>query len=257
MNEPKRKQFVVVDDSVNIPVIIEHLLKVHKMEGDIVYFENPEDALQYLQKKHCDLLFLDIDMPQMTGFDLLKRLDNPPYTVILTAFSLQYAEESYDFLDKGIIDYISKSSIFEKFGRIKERFCSRSMSNVPIKNDDDELLILVTEYPDKMVKLPVADILYFEEKEEYTYIVTKASYSQQYRVRQKIEDLENWLPKDSSFLINKDILINLDRVVSMKKEWINMGKDRDGKDILLKIVARKRSSLLRILKEKKKTENEA
>jgi len=255
MNDQKRKKFVLVDDSVNIPVIIEHLLKVHNLDGDLEYFENPEEALQYLQKKHCDLLFLDIDMPQMTGFDLLSRLDNPPYTVILTAYPLQYAEESYAFLDKGIIDYISKSSIFEKFERVKERFCSRSMSNAPMKNDD-ELLILVTEYPDKMTKLPISEILYFEQKDEYTYITTSTSYPQQYRVRQKIADIEKWLPADTFMTISKDVVIILDRIVSMKNEWVNMGKNKDGKDIFLKTVARKRSNLLRIIKENKKNSDE-
>jgi len=252
MSNQKRKKFVVVDDNVNMPVIVEHLLKVHNLEGDLIYFGNPEEALQYLQKKHCDLLFLDIDMPQMTGFDLLNRLNNPPYTVILTAYPLQYAEESYAFLDKGIIDYVSKSSVFEKFGRVKERFCNRSMNNAPMKSEENELLILATEYPDKMIKLPVSEILYFERGKEYTYIVTPVSYPQQYRVQQKTRDIENWLPKDSSFLISKDILILLDRVVSMRKEWINMGKDRNGKDILLKVVSYKRSKLLHVLKEKKK-----
>jgi len=251
MSNQKRRQFVVVDDSVNIPVIVEHLLKVHNLEGDLEYFGNPEEALQYLQKKRCDLLFLDIDMPQMTGFDLLNRLDNPPYTVILTAYPLQYAEESYAFLDKGIIDYISKASLFEKFGRIKERFCSRSMSNAPTKSEENELLILATEYPDKMTKLPLSEILYFEQKEEYTYIITPVSYPQQYRVRQKIGDIEDWLPEGASFVISKDILVILDRIISVKKEWINMGKDKEGKDILLKVVARKRSNLLQILKERK------
>ena len=254
MNTQNRKQFVVVDDSVNIPVILEHLLKIHNMEGDLEYFENPEEALQHLQKKHYDLLFLDIDMPQMTGLELLNRLDNPPYTVILTAYPLQYAEESYAFLDKGLIDYISKSSLFEKFGRVKERFCSRSMSNIPMKNNENELVILVTEHPDKMVKLSISEILYFEQKEEYTYIITPVSYPQQYRVRQKIADIEKWLPRNCSFAISKDILVMLNRIVSMKKEWINMGIDPHGKDILLKVVTRKRSDLIHILKKKKKNE---
>ena len=252
MSDQKRKQFVVVDDSVNVPVIVEHLLNIHNLEGDVEYFGNPEEALQYLQKKRCDLLFLDIDMPQMTGFDLLSRLDNPPYTVILTAYPLQYAEESYNFLDKGIIDYISKANLFEKFGRVKERFCNRSMSHAPLKSDEDELLILVTEYPDKMTKLPISEILYFEQKEEYTYVVTPTSYPQQYRIRQKAADIENWLPKGISLLINRETLVILDKVISLRKEWAHMGIDKDGKDILLKVVTRKRSPLSHFLKRRRR-----
>lgn len=259
MNSSKKKQFVVVDDNPNIPIIIEHLLNVHGIEGDLHYFSNPLEAIPYLKKEICDLLFLDIDMPQMNGFDMLKELDHIPYTVILTAYSLIFAEKTFDFIDKGVIDYVSKSRIFEKFGRIKERFLSRRSENALLNPKDEvnqELVLLVTEYPHQMTKLNLSEIKYFKQENEYTYITTHNSFPQQYRLKQKLSEVIKWVSESNSFQISKYVLIMLDHVVEVNKNWVNMGKNDKGENINLNIAFHRRTALIEKLKERK-DENKA
>lgn len=254
MDTLKKKQFVVIDDNPNIPIIIEHLLNVHEMKGDLHYFTNPLEAIPYLKKGTCDLLFLDIDMPQMNGFDMLKELDYIPDTIILTAYSLFFAEKTFDFIDKGVIDHVSKSRIFEKFGRIKERFLSRRSENAllnPKDEVDQELVLLVTEYPHQMTKLNLSEIKYFKQENEYTYISTYNSFPQQYRLKQKLSEVVKWVSESNSFQISKYILIMLDHVVEVNKNRINMGKNDKGENINLNIAFHRRAALIEKLKERK------
>ena len=72
---------------------------------------NAFEALEYLRNNRVDLIFLDIDMPEITGMEFLKMLDNPPKTILTTAYS-EYALESYEF---DVLDFLVKPISFERF----------------------------------------------------------------------------------------------------------------------------------------------
>lgn len=248
----KRKQFVIVDDNPNIPIIIEHLLFIHNMEGDLNYFNNPLDAIPYLKKEICDLLFLDIDMPQISGFDLLRELEIIPDTVILTAYSFIFAEQTFEYIDKGVIDYVSKARLFEQFERIKERYLYRKNESAllsAVNTKEKEVMLLVTEHPHKMIKLSLSEIVYFEQDGDKTYITTPQSFTHQYRIKQKISEVLKWVPENDCYSLNKHTLIMLNHVVAMRKNLIDMGKNSNGESIILKVAYHRRKILFEKLKE--------
>ena len=104
------KCIIVDDEPLGIKVIENHLNKVDGFKV-LNTFENAVDASNYLRENIVDVLFLDINMPQLSGMDMLKILESPPYVVITTAHQ-EYAVDSFEF---NVIDYLVKPVSFSRF----------------------------------------------------------------------------------------------------------------------------------------------
>ena len=115
---PQEYQFLVVDDNPNLPITINLLCNKHGLNAEIIYFSNPIKALEYLNVHRCDLMFLDLEMPEMSGFEMLNKIQTPPYTVIMTNFTEKYAEMAFQYLSKNLLDFISKDHLIPFIARI-------------------------------------------------------------------------------------------------------------------------------------------
>ena len=173
---------------------------------------NAVEAMTALRAHPIDLLFLDIQMPKITGIDLLKSLAKPPKVIFTTAFR-DYAVEAFD-LD--VIDYLVKPISFERFLRAVSK-----VSNIPpgpdaaatdyglIHDFDASYIFLRAER--EMVKVYLKDILYIESLRDYVRVKTTDKEIISYN---RIGYLEQKLPENKFLRVHRSYIVALDRILS-------------------------------------------
>ncbi len=183
-------------------------------------------AKSILNEKKIDLLFLDIQMPDLTGLQLLKMLKNPPAVVLTTAYS-EFALEGYE-LD--VVDYLLKPIEFERFYRAVGKVVGspettpdsyRDQSTVHSGQDREEYFFVKTDH--LIVKVNFADILFIESLREYVRIHT---LSERIVARLALQRLEELLPPKNFIRIHRTYIVNIDKVQKIEGNLLHIGKER-------------------------------
>ena len=204
----KLKCLIVDDEPLAIEVIESHLSKLEGIEV-IATCDNALQAFEILQKKQVDLMFLDIQMPKLTGIDFLKTLTRPPKVIITTAYR-DYALEGYE-LD--VVDYLLKPISFERFLEAinkvykTESVFSSSLESPAEVGPQDAYIYLKADK--KMVKVMMDDILYIESLKDYVRVKTK---QKEVITHQKISYLEEKLPEDAFLRIHRSFMVAISKV---------------------------------------------
>lgn len=239
---PQEYQFLVVDDNPNLPITINLLCNKHGLNAEIIYFSNPIKALEYLNVHRCDLMFLDLEMPEMSGFEMLNKIQTPPYTVIMTNFTEKYAEMAFQYLSKNLLDFISKDHLIPYFERIKDRFLNRE--------NRDQILVFKNSLYEEMVKLPLQVIKYFIKEKENIYVILGNKPEKEYYLKESLTLLASKLPKGAFFEARNGIIIMLSHVESYTLGTVNLGMGYTQKPIIIKISYRKHSQFVKMLKQR-------
>jgi DNA-binding LytR/AlgR family response regulator len=175
-----------------------------------------EDAIQLaamLREKSVDLLFLDIQMPYISGLDLLSTMKDPPHVIITSAYS-QYALESYEY---DITDYLLKPISFERFLKAVNRaaaLISPKLSTVPT-----EYIFVRSDYH-RLYKIYFSDILCVEAQENYVYIYTQ---NERVMMRSTFSGFAQQLPSEQFAQIHKSYIININHVSRVEGNTIIVG----------------------------------
>lgn len=208
MDSDKTRCLIIDDEPLAIKLIRAHLSKLDSFEiaGEC---KNALKAIEFLKKEKIDLMFLDINMPEITGLDFLKTIPDPPYVIITTAYR-EYAIEGYD-LD--VVDFLLKPISFERFLKAINRYCNRTRSTQTkeIKNSSVPAVKKYVFIQDgkNIYKLPFEDIVYFEGYGEYVKVITT---SKTYTVRESLTDFENKLSPDSFIRIHKSYIVSIQKI---------------------------------------------
>ena len=178
------------------------------------------EALGYLNENPVDLIFLDLNMPKLKGFDFLKTLANPPKVIVTTAYS-EFALESYEL---NVVDYLLKPFSFERFLKAVNKVIDSSKTNSKQsssikedKKDDNKQLFL--RQNKSHIKVEINDILYIEAAGNYTKVITK---SQTITVREKISEMLEVLPSESFLQVHKSFAIALKHINSIEGNKIHI-----------------------------------
>jgi DNA-binding LytR/AlgR family response regulator len=181
------------------------------------------EALTVLQQHTIDLLFLDIQMPQLFGTDLVRTLKNPPKVIFTTAFR-KFAVEGFE-LDA--VDYLLKPISFERFLKAVNKVmgaafqtATLSDANNNVKNNQAEGYISLRA-DRKNLKIPLNDILYIESLKDYIKVVTT---SKTVVAKQSISSLEEMLPKGLFIRIHRSYIVSLDKIESYTNDLVGIGK---------------------------------
>lgn len=181
---------------------------------------SPLAALEVLRNQPVDLLFLDIQMPEITGLTLLKVLQHKPLVVLTTAYS-EYALESYE-LD--VVDYLLKPISFDRFLRAVEKASQRQAAAPPVPEapvkEPGQPYIFVKDGT-KLVKIRVSDILYVEGLKDYVAIHTR---QQKIVTLQRLKNLETQLPADQFIRIHHSYIVSLEGIDTVHKDKVQVGK---------------------------------
>lgn len=174
---------------------------------------NPAEALQVLNTTEVDLIFLDIQMPGMSGIELLQLL-NDRYKVILTTAFREYAMEGFDH---NVVDYLLKPIFFPRFLKAVQR--AQEVISSPKKEIDDFILVK-TEYKGKLLKIKINDIIYIEGKGKYVCFHTRDG--EQVTALLNIGGLEEKLPSDQFLRIHKSFIIAVPFIIMIHGNLVQL-----------------------------------
>lgn len=177
---------------------------------------NAVQAIGFLQQNKVDLLFLDIQMPQLKGNDLLKILKHPPRVIIITAHP-EYALEGYE-LD--VVDYLLKPVQFDRFVKAvhKATLTSASAALPPADTKRAEAFVYFRAER-KMVKVMLSDILYVESMKDYVKVHTKDAIVIS---KQSISSVEEMLPEKAFVRTHRSFIVSLQKIRSYTHELIEI-----------------------------------
>ena len=173
------------------------------------------DALDYVQQGKADLVFLDIQMPELTGIQFLKIIRGACKVVLTTAYS-DYAVESYDY---DVIDYLLKPVTFERFSlavqKAKKRLAEdKTVPSPLIQTKLAEHIFVKTEY--RIQKINLVDILYIEAMRDYIASITRGG---KILSLDSMKNMEEVLPAGEFIRIHKSYIINKKNI-----DFIERGK---------------------------------
>jgi DNA-binding LytR/AlgR family response regulator len=176
-------------------------------------------ALEVLREKPVDLLFLDIQMPELTGINFLKTLQKRPLVILTTAYS-QYALESYE-LD--VVDYLLKPITFERFLKAVEKASQRVTVNEPSETTSVEKpspSFVFIKDGTRLVKVKFEDILYVEGLKDYVTIHTR---QQKIVSLQRLKSLEEQLPPEKFIRVHNSFIVALNAIEAVHKGEVQIG----------------------------------
>lgn len=215
----KIKYLLVDDEPIALDVLEEHLSHVEGFQL-VGKCRTAIDAFSFLQRHPVDLLFLDIQMPQMTGLELLRTLPQKPKVIITSAFR-DYAVEGFE-LD--VIDYIVKPVSPERLLKAISKFYQRS--NLPVINLPTQPPALPLEEPHlfvkedrKLVKVFLNDILYLESLRDYVRIRTP---HKQVITKQTISYYEERLMDEQFIRIHRSFIVASPKVESITESNVEL-----------------------------------
>ncbi|AZA78359.1 DNA-binding response regulator [Chryseobacterium sp. G0186] len=196
----KIKCIIVDDEPLAISLLESYVQKIPFF--DLVFStENPILALEFMQNNEADLVFLDIQMPELTGINFMKINGDKQKYVLTTAYS-EYAMDGYEH---NVIDYLLKPISFDRFQKsalkIKERFSF---------NDEADSHFFVKS-SGQQHRINFNDILYIESIKDYVNIRTA---DEEYIVLDTLKSMENQL-SERFIRIHKSFIVNLDKVKSI------------------------------------------
>ena len=204
----KTRCLIIDDEPLAIKLIRTHLSKLESFEiaGEC---KSALKAVEFLQREKIDLMFLDINMPEINGLDFLKSIPNPPYVIITTAYR-EYAIEGYD-LD--VVDFLLKPISFERFLKAINRYCNRSR-NVVVKNtnnpcESEEMKFIYIQDGKNIYKILYDDVLYFEGYGEYVKVITA---NKNYMVRDSLSEFEHRYSTEYFIRIHKSYIVNIQKI---------------------------------------------
>lgn len=202
---------IIVDDETAAIELLEGYLKKVATLIHCGSFLSPVEALRYVRNNGVDLVFLDINMPHLSGFGFLELLGGEPRVILTSAYS-EYALEGYKY---DVVDYLTKPVSFESFLRAVKKAEDRMAVGGDLKKaarpgELDDFIMVKSDRKGKLVKVVFSDIVYIESMRNYVAIYTR----QKDRIITLIslKELEKRLPRDYFFRTHKTFIVALNQI---------------------------------------------
>jgi DNA-binding LytR/AlgR family response regulator len=227
---------IVDDEPLAIEILESYVSKVEQLQL-VSTFRNAVSAFTFLQQHSVDVIFLDIQMPKLSGIDFLKTLKHPPKVIFTTAFR-DYAVQGFEL---EIVDYLLKPIPFDRFLKAVAKILHQPAANTATSKQD----VLPDNYvyfkvDKKMIKTKMADVLYIESVKDYVKVKTP---EKEIITQQKISYLEESLPREQFLRIHRSFIVNLEKIDAYSATDVEIGKHsipigRNYKNDVMKILAK-------------------
>ncbi len=233
------KCIIVDDEPLAIEILESYVTKIDQLQLAGT-FRNAIAAFTFLQQNQVDLIFLDIQMPKLSGIEFLKTLKSPPKVIFTTAFR-DYAIEGFDL---EVADYLLKPISFERFlkavAKVMHKDAVQPASTQIAKGENPGDNYVFFKVDKKMVKTKMSDILFIESIKDYVKVRTT---EKEIITQQKISYLEESLPKEQFIRIHRSFIINRERIDAYSATDVEIGKHhvpigRNYKNDVIRLLAR-------------------
>jgi DNA-binding LytR/AlgR family response regulator len=200
---------IIIDDEPLAISLLENYIREIPFLELVFSSENPIEALEYIQKNEADLVFLDIQMPELSGINFMKILSDKIKYILTTAYA-EYALEGYEH---DIVDYLLKPVSFE-------RFCKsvvKAQERFSLGKEQDYFFV---KSSGRQHRICFEDILYVESIRDYVNIKTS---EEEFIVLDTLKSMEQQLPESFFMRIHKSFIVNLNHIknTTTKKIIIN------------------------------------
>jgi DNA-binding LytR/AlgR family response regulator len=215
MKEPKK--CIIVDDEPAAHYVLANYIKQNPQLELIFQAYNGIEAMDYLRENKVDLMFLDINMPEISGMELLKIIPNHPKTILTTAYS-EFALESYDY---GVIDYLLKPIYFPRFLKAVERFFAMEI----IKSEPEEAVAssISVKIDGYLIDIELDQLLYAQSFGNYVKLFTA---KKTYLASITTSELEKCLPEKNFIRIHKSYIVAIDKIDDADKDFVFIKKEK-------------------------------
>jgi len=215
---------IIIDDEILARTILGGLCSNAQGLTLIDEFPNAIEAIKFLNHNKVDLIFLDIHMPDFTGFDFIQTLKDPP-KIILTTSDKKFAIEAFEY--DCIVDYMIKPISEERFLKAVQKAKIASSVQVGEKKQtvaahDDTENHLYVNIDRRLIKINIPDIYLIEAKGDYISVKTD---SKNHIVHSTMKKIEEKLPKELFLKIHRSYIINLRRIIDIEDNSVLIAKD--------------------------------
>ncbi|MFB3389654.1 LytR/AlgR family response regulator transcription factor [Flavobacterium sp. LAR06] len=209
MKDPKK--CIIVDDEPAAHYVLANYIKQNPQLELVFQGYNGIEAMDYLRENHVDLMFLDINMPEISGMELLKIIPTHPKTILTTAYS-EFALESYDY---GVIDYLLKPIYFPRFLKAVDRFFSTE--NAKAKEEEVAVNSINVKVDGYFMDIELDQLLFAQSFGNYVKLHT---IKRTYLASITTSELEKCLPEKSFMRIHKSYIVALDKIDVTEKDFV-------------------------------------
>lgn len=218
----KLRCLAIDDEPLALELLEDNISKVPFLER-VASCSNPIEAFKILETESIDLIFLDIQMPGLTGLQFIQSLSKKPLFILITAYE-KYALESYN-LD--VVDYLVKPVALDRFVRAchkaKELYELRNTPAIPTSNTNPSREYMFVNADYSLVKINFEDVLYVEGLKDYVKIVLKSNPAKPVITRTTLKQMEEDLPNPPFLRVHKSFIINKDQITTIRKTGVSIG----------------------------------
>lgn len=214
----KYKCLIIDDEPIAIRVVRNHLQNFSNIEiaGECA---NAIEALEFLVHQPVDLLFLDIQMPQLNGLELIRSLNHPPFIIFTTA----YREFAVDAFELDVLDYLLKPFSLARFAKAIDKFYQQINKNESaiISNTSSSIPEFIFLKADKKIyKIDLNDLIYLESLGDYVNVFTRTD---KITTKERISSLHEKLPASQFLRIHRSYVVSIRSIDSILAGCIEIG----------------------------------
>jgi len=210
------KKCIIVDDEPAAHYVLANYIKQNPQLELVFQGYNGIEAMNYLRENTVDLMFLDINMPEISGMELLKIIPTHPKTILTTAYS-EFALESYDY---GVIDYLLKPIYFPRFLKAIDRFFATESVKQKAEETVNSVSVKVDGY---LMEIELDQLLFAQSYGNYVKLHT---IKRTYLASITTTELEKCLPEKNFMRIHKSYIVALDKIDATEKDFVIIKNER-------------------------------
>lgn len=214
---------VIDDEPLALDLLVDYIEKIPFLKLEKT-FTNPIEGLGYLQENKVDIVFLDVELPFISGIEFVKCLQTKPMVIFTTAYE-KYALAGYDL---EVTDYLVKPIVFERFMKaVNKAYSQNKLSkkgedrHIPAQSKDNypDYIMVKTGY--STLKVNLSDIQYIEGLKDYIKIFTPEKTILTLNSLKKIQEI---LPETNFVRVHRSFIVSLSRIDSIQRNRIVIGK---------------------------------
>ena len=214
---------IIIDDETTAIAIIGQLCSNEDSLNVVAEFPNAIQAIKYLNQNQVDLIFLDIHMPDFTGFDFIDTIKNPP-KIILTTSDANFAIQDFEY--DCIVDYLVKPITKERFQKAILKAKAKTVSQETTSSSDivkstpnNDLYVNIDR---RLIKIDIPSIYLIEAKGDYILVKTE---DKNYTVHSTLKKMEDKLPDHLFLKIHRSFIINVKKIIDIEDNSVLIKKD--------------------------------
>ncbi len=201
---------IIDDEQIARDIVKDYINLTPELKLD-AEFENAIEAIPFLQENKIDLIFLDINMPKLSGLDFIRTLQSPPKIILTTA----YREYALDGFELNVADYLLKPFSFQRFTKAIQHYYNIVNSNKVNSTVD----FIFVRYNRKQIKILYNDILYIKSNDEYIEIIT---ITNKYMIKGSLSKMGKLLPKELFIRIHNSYIVSIKNITSITSNDIEI-----------------------------------